>query len=75
MLLETVAGVEFLKRYLIHVLPKGFHKIRYYGLWHSSKKALLMAARVLLIFRKPTEKEVPLLTGEVAQCERLEAKR
>ena len=34
-----------------------------------------MAARVLLIFRKPTEKEVPLLTGVVAQCERLEAKR
>jgi len=51
------------------------HKIRYYGLWHSSKKALLVAARVLLIFRKPTEKEVPLLTGEVAPCERLEAKR
>ena len=32
-----------------------------------------MAARVLLIFRKPTDKEVPLLTGEVALCERLEA--
>ena len=75
MLLETITGVEFLKRYLIHVLPKGFHKIRYYGLWHSSKKALQMAARVLLIFRKPTDKEVPLLTGEVAQGERLEAKR
>ena len=75
MLLETITGVEFLKRYLIHVLPKGFHKIRYYGLWHSSKKALQMTACVLLIFRKPTEKEVPLPTGEVAQCERLEAKR
>jgi len=74
MRLETITGVEFLKRYLIHVLPKGFHKIRYYGLWHSSKKALQMAARVLLIFRKPSEKEVPLLTGQVAQCERLEAK-
>jgi Zn finger protein HypA/HybF involved in hydrogenase expression len=72
---ETVAGVEFLRRYLIHVLPKGFHKVRYYGLWHSSKKALQMAARVLLIFCKLVEKEVPLLTGEIAQCERLEAKR
>ena len=75
MQLETVTGVEFLKRFLLHVLPKGLHKIRYYGLWHSSKKALLVAARVLLIFRKPTEKEVPLLTGDVNQCERLEAKR
>jgi hypothetical protein len=64
---ETITGVEFLKRYLIHVLPKGFHKIRYYGLWHSSKKALQMAARVLLIFRKPMGKEVPLLTGAVAE--------
>jgi len=75
MLLETITGVEFLKRYLIQVLPKGFHKIRYYGLWHSSRKALLMAARVLLIFCKPTGKETLLLTGEVAQCERLGAKR
>jgi len=71
---ETVSGMEFLRRYLLHVLPKGFHKIRYYGLWHSSKKALQMVARVLLIFRKPVGKVVPLLTSEVAQCERLAAK-
>jgi Zn finger protein HypA/HybF involved in hydrogenase expression len=69
---ETVTGVEFLKRYLMHVLPKGFNKIRYYGLWHSSNKALKMVARVLLVFRKPTEKEVLLLTSEIDQCERNE---
>ena len=62
---ETVTGVEFLRRFLIHVLPKGFHKVRYYGLWHPSKRALQMAARVLLIFRKPTGKEMPLLTSEI----------
>lgn len=61
---ETVSGVEFLRRFLIHVLPKGFHKVRYYGLWHPSKRVLQMAARVLLIFRKPTEKETALLTSE-----------
>jgi Zn finger protein HypA/HybF involved in hydrogenase expression len=62
---ETVTGIEFLRRFLIHVLPKGFHKVRYYGLWHPSKRTLQMAARVLLIFRKPTGKEIPLLTSEL----------
>ena len=71
MLTETVSGVEFLRRFLIHVLPKGFHKVRYYGLWHPSKRSVQMAARVLLIFRKPTEKEVPLLTSDVPGSELL----
>jgi DNA-directed RNA polymerase subunit RPC12/RpoP len=31
-----VEGCEFIRRYLQHVLPKGFHKVRYYGIWHSS---------------------------------------
>ena len=65
MRMETVTGVEFLKRFLIHVLPKGFHKVRYYGLWHSSKRGLQIAARVLLLFRKPTGKETPLLTSDI----------
>jgi len=32
---------EFLRRFLQHVLPSGFRKIRYYGLHHSSKRPLL----------------------------------
>ena len=66
---ETVGGVEFLRRFLIHVLPKGFHKVRYYGLWHPSKRQLQMAARVLLIFRKPTGKETLLLTSEISSLD------
>jgi hypothetical protein len=31
-----IEGQEFLRRYLQHVLPKGFHKVRYYGIWHPS---------------------------------------
>jgi len=31
----TVTPVKFLKRLLLHVLPKGFHKIRHYGLCAS----------------------------------------
>ncbi len=31
----TLEPVEFLRRFLLHVLPKGFHKIRHYGLCSS----------------------------------------
>ena len=31
---ETLPGEEFIRRFLQHVLPAGFHKVRYYGLWH-----------------------------------------
>ena len=34
-----LTGVEFLRRFLMQVLPKGFHKLRYYELWHPSKGA------------------------------------
>ena len=29
----TLATGEFIRRFLIHVLPKGFHRIRHYGLF------------------------------------------
>ena len=32
----TLATDEFIRRFLIHVLPKGFHRIRHYGLFASS---------------------------------------
>jgi hypothetical protein len=35
----TLTGHEFLRRFLQHVLPKGFHKVRYYGLWHPAQRA------------------------------------
>jgi hypothetical protein len=33
---SRIEGHEFIRRYLQHVLPKGFHKVRYYGIWHPS---------------------------------------
>jgi hypothetical protein len=41
-------GEEFMRRFLQHVLPKGFHKVRYSGLWHRSKRHLAARARLLL---------------------------
>ena len=41
-------GHEFMRRFLQHVLPKGLHKVRYFGLWHPSKRAKAAQARLLL---------------------------
>jgi Putative transposase/Transposase zinc-binding domain len=35
----TLATGEFIRRFLIHVLPQGFHRIRYYGLLASATRA------------------------------------
>jgi len=45
----TLATDEFIRRFLLHVLPKGFHRIRHYGLLASGgRKANVARARVLL---------------------------
>src|SRR3712207_2684293 len=45
----TLAADEFIRRFLLHVLPRGFHRIRHYGLLAaSSRKAGLALARELL---------------------------
>jgi hypothetical protein len=45
----TLATDEFIRRFLMHVLPAGFHRIRYYGLLASGKRAENIArARKLL---------------------------
>ena len=35
----TLAVPEFIRRFLIHVLPSGFHRIRHYGLFASGARA------------------------------------
>ena len=35
----TLAAHEFIRRFLIHVLPAGFHRIRHYGLFASDTRA------------------------------------
>jgi len=53
----TLATNEFIRRFLSHVLPKGFHRIRYYGLLAKSSCAENLArARQLLAVPKPQGK-------------------
>ncbi|NMD06624.1 MAG: IS91 family transposase [Phyllobacteriaceae bacterium] len=45
----TLATDEFIRRFLLHILPRGFHRIRHYGLLASgNRKACLAHARQLL---------------------------
>jgi Putative transposase/Transposase zinc-binding domain len=57
--IERLPGVEFLRRFLQHVLPRGFHKVRYYGLWHPSKREQSNRAWVLLILATPADTAQP----------------
>jgi putative transposase len=45
---ERVTGVEFIRRFLLHTLPRGCAKVRYYGIWSPACRAQLAQARTLL---------------------------
>jgi hypothetical protein len=60
----TLTGEEFVRRFLLHVLPSGFVRIRYYGLHHSSaRKEKLPRCRALLGLSSelPEVKELSLM--------------
>src|SRR5450755_1062548 len=45
----TLAPHEFIRRFLLHILPRGFHRIRHYGLLAGSARSTSLArARELL---------------------------
>lgn len=52
----TLDTAEFIRRFLLHVLPKGFHRIRHYGLLASGARAdNIEQVRKLLDVAKPSE--------------------
>ena len=56
----TLQVDEFIRRFRLHVLPKGFHRIRHYGLLASAaRKANVARARELLDAPMPPETEEP----------------
>jgi Zn ribbon nucleic-acid-binding protein len=60
----TLAPVEFLRRFVQHVLPKGFTKIRHYGLFAPSNvDAKLATARRLLACATPVAPRSPAPMG------------
>lgn len=70
---ETVSPVEFLRRFVQHVLPDGFHKIRHYGLNASPEKRELARAilktPVALVKPQSWRERLAKLTGyDVSRC-------
>jgi len=56
----TLSADEFIRRFLVHVLPKGFHRIRHYGLLASAgRKANIARARELLVAPAPIKAQEP----------------
>ena len=69
----TLAINEFIRRFLIHVLPAGFHRIRHYGLFASGSRAENIArARELLCApaqqNQPADAENPNLSHPCPCC-------
>ncbi len=72
----TLATHEFIRRFLIHVLPTGFHRIRHYGLFANGGRAENIArARQLLGVAAPQvetadteEDEAPLFPQPCPSC-------
>ncbi len=44
----TLPAAEFIRRFVQHVLPKGFVKVRYFGLFSPGKRRLLAQVRARL---------------------------
>jgi predicted Zn-ribbon and HTH transcriptional regulator len=70
---ETIPPVEFLRRFVQHVLPDGFHKIRHYGLNASPEKCDLARAilKIPLVAVKPLswrERLANVTVHDVARC-------
>ena len=55
----TLATDEFIRRFLIHVLPKGFHRIRHYGLLANGNRSenIAHARELLAAPARPKETE------------------
>ena len=63
--LMTLATDEFIRRFLIHVLPAGFHRIRHYGLFAKASCADNIArARELLAVPEPPSRRLPHATDD-----------
>ena len=65
----TVSADEFLRRFLIHVLPKGLVRIRHFGLFANRKRsASLLRCRFLLNAAAPPQQPVPTAQIKCPLC-------
>ena len=61
----SLDAVEFIRRFMMHVLPPGFHRIRYYGLLANRHRATnLERCRYLLGVVTETEPDLPAAAND-----------
>ena len=48
---------EFIRRFLLHVLPKGFFKVRYYGIFTNSRRKINIAKAKELLSEEKTDRK------------------
>ena len=62
----TVGTHEFIRRFLMHVLPRGFHRIRHYGLFANRNRAanIARARELLAVPSRPKQPETPEATAD-----------
>lgn len=66
--LLTITAVEFIRRFLLHSLPKGFVRIRHYGfLANRNRSSNLSAIRQLLRMSESSEQPVETVEGIIHQ--------
>lgn len=67
--LMTLDADEFIRRFLLHVLPDGFHRIRHYGLFANGARADNIAkARALLAVTPPAPEPEAVAAPDPAPC-------
>ena len=49
----TLKAKEFIRRFLQHISPKKFHKVRYYGLCSTAKRTILKSIRLIMLLIAP----------------------
>ena len=66
----TLPPAEFMRRFMLHVLPKGFHRIRHYGLLASggAKARTIARARELIAVAAPAKQEPPTAKHDQASA-------
>jgi hypothetical protein len=60
----TLSALEFMRRFLQHVLPAGFHKVRFYGLLAPGNRARLPQIRELLLSTCPNPQQTTSATPD-----------
>jgi hypothetical protein len=63
---SRISGEEFMRRFLQHVLPQGLHKVRYFGLWHPSKREQAGRVRLHLLLERPMLPQATDLSADMA---------